>query len=423
MKVTECRMCKSTNLEEYINLGHQPPSDAFLTKEQTKEAITHYPLNVVLCKDCGLSQLGYVVPPEILYQQEYPYESSTTEKGRKHYWDFADSVSAIANVMEGELVIDIGSNVGVLLEGFKNNGAKVLGIDPAPNIVKKANDRGIETICEFFSSDVAENVVKKYGEASVITGTNVFAHVNDLFDFMRGVYTLLEERGVFVFESPSLLELVKNNAYSSIYHEHLSYLSLKPVVKFAKRMGLEVVRVEKHDIHEGSFRVFITKSLDWPIDKSVNEYLEEEEKSGIHNIATLKEFGYRAYEHLRTLDKLVRKLKGEKRDGESSIVLLSAPAKGMTIVNSLGWDYKLIEYATEKTPLKVGKFLPGGSIPVVEDKALLQSEPDYALIMAWNFQDEIIKNNMEYLKNGGKFIQLFPWIQVITKEMYEAKQA
>jgi len=181
-------MCHKNNLEEFLDMGHHPPSDAFLTKEESQQHVTHYPLKTVICLDCGLSQLNYVVPPEILYRRNYPYESSTTKSLTDYYNKFAESVVKRFDLKEDDLVIDIGSNVGVLLGGFKNNRTKVLGIDPAENIVEMANERGITTVCEFFGEGTAKKIRKGYGEASVITGTNIFAHVDDLDDFMKGEY-------------------------------------------------------------------------------------------------------------------------------------------------------------------------------------------------------------------------------------------
>lgn len=422
-KITKCRMCDSANLEEYLTLGHQPPSDAFITEEQRSDSINTYPLNVVVCHDCGLSQLDYVVDPKILYQQDYPYEASTTETGRRHYWEFAKAIVDRFNLKSEDIVIDIGSNVGVLLEGFQNNGVKVLGIDPAPNIVAKANTRGIRTVCDFFGLEAAKNLPKNtngdFGapnSISVIVGTNVFAHVDNLNSFMKAVQYLLKDDGIFIFESPSLKELIKNNAYSSVYHEHLSYLSLMPVSRFVGKFGMEVFDVEHQDIHEGSFRVFIGKSGKHKISENVDKYIKEEFEVGAYNINKLDEFAAKAYKHLDELDFMIR---GLAREGKK-IVLLSAPAKGMTIVSTLGWKNNTIYFATDKSPLKIGKYCPGGSIPILSDDALLKENIDYAAILAWNFQREIVKNNQEYLKRGGKFIQLFPEIKIIDSYTGEA---
>lgn len=402
-----CRMCKSEDLEVYLDLGSQVPSDAF--RGYKEEVQKKYPLEVTLCKNCGLSQLNYTVDPTELYQNNYPYESSITEGGKRHYFEFANKVVEKFKLTKEELIIDIGSNVGVLLEGFKNNGCKILGIDPAQNIVDKALIRGIPTICEFFGEKIAIEVLDKYGSASVITGTNVFAHVDNLDDFIKGVKTLLNNNGVFIFESPFLMSLVKENAYSSVYHEHLSYLSLKPVKQFMEKYDLEVFHIEERDIHEGSCRVFIAKKGTRYIGDSVGQYLSREDQSGIHDIVTLKVFADKAQKHRIDLVQLVSELRNENK----AIALLSCPAKGSTLIQYCGFDTRDIAFGTEKSLLKQGTYVPGTDIQVISDSALLELMPNYAILLAWNFRNEIIKNNLEYLNRGGKIIVPFPKIEIV----------
>ncbi len=411
-----CRMCKKEELEIVLDLGMHPPSDAFINESQLNDKTDLYPLQLCICKSCGLSQLSYVVPPEILYKQEYPYESSTTETGKKHYFDFAGSVIDRFKLTDKDLVVDIGSNVGVLLEGFKNLGTKILGIDPAQNIVKIANDRGIKTYCQFFNSAVATEVEKLDGKASVITGTNVFAHVDDLHDFMKAVDILLKDDGVFVFESPSMLGLIKNQAYSSLYHEHLTYLSLRPVMKFCESLGFEVFHVENQDIHEGSFRVMICRKGKKVIETSVFNYLKDEAEAKLHELETMYKFKDNALESIKGINELVAKLKSEGK----KIAFLSAPAKGMTLANACNFSARDIDFATEKSKLKIGKYTPGANIPVVADEELLNRMPDYAILLAWNFAKEIIKNNEEYLLKGGKIIVPFPEVRILEYEVHGA---
>lgn len=405
---TSCRMCSSKNLEKYLDLGTHAPSDAFHVERDTIQRV--FPLAVNLCMDCGLSQLSYTVPPEILYQQEYPYESSTTEGGKKHYFEFAKSVVDKFKLGKEDVVVDIGSNVGVLLEGFKNSGTRVLGIDPAQNIVKIANERGIETILGFFSREIAEKVRGQYGSASVICGTNVFAHVDDLDDFIKGIKELLSNNGVFIFESPNLMSLVKENAYSSVYHEHLSYLSLKPTIQFLAKHDMEVFHVEERDIHEGSFRIFIARKGSRFVGESVGQYLAREESAGIHDLDKLKEFSAKAYSHLREMADLIEKLK----DQGKKIVLLSCPAKGMTEIQCLGLHRTIVEFGTEKSRLKIGKFCPGSDIEVKSDNALVGMTNTVGVLLAWNFGQEIMKNNQVFRNGEGNlFLLPFPEIKLI----------
>jgi 2-polyprenyl-3-methyl-5-hydroxy-6-metoxy-1,4-benzoquinol methylase len=404
-----CRVCKSDALYKFLDLGHTTPADEFRRADELEEPIPQFPLNAVICESCGFVQLDYVVDGAYLFQKEYPYESSVTETGRKHYFDFAKSIIDYLGLDNDELVIDVGSNVGVLLEGFKNNGMKVLGIDPAPNIVEKANKRGIDTMCRFFGEASAKEAFEKKGAASVITGTNVFAHIDDLDDVMRGVKTLLNDKGVFIFESPHLLTLYSNLEYDTIYHEHLSYISISPLVDFFAKFGMEIIKVEKTNIHGGSIRVFIGFIGNNEIDPSVNLVLEEEESAGLKKIENWTNFADRVEQQRQSLLALIRKLKSEGK----TIVGLSAPAKGMTLLSHCKIGRETLEYITEKSELKMGKYAPVDKIPIVSDDRLIQDKPDYALLLAWNFSKEIIKNLDEYRKGGGKFIIPIPEPRII----------
>jgi len=399
-----CRMCGSTNLYKFLDLGFTPPADQFRRKDQLKEPDVHYPLDVCVCDDCGLVQLGYVVSPEILYRNDYPYESSTTQTGHRHWSSFSKTVVENFKLSGEDLVVDIGSNVGVLLSEFKKNGVKVQGVDPAANIVMLARERGIETICEFFNMDTAEKIVSERGHASVITGTNVFAHVNDLDAFMNSIKRLLNTKGIFVFEAPYFGNLLSANEYDTIYHEHLSYLSLKPLLPFFEKFDMEVFDVEQVDIHGGSFRVFVGKKSARPISNIVNTLIEQELASGMYDHDKLNQFSKNVEKNKKDLTWLLHSLKNQGK----SIVGVSAPAKGMTLLNYCGIDQSILDFVTEKSTLKIGRYTPGAHIPVLPDSALLEHKPDYALLLAWNFADEIMKNLEEFRKAGGKFIIPIP---------------
>jgi len=228
-------MCKSTKLYSFLNLGFSALSDDFLTKDDLDEPEIFYPLNVLICKNCGLCQLGYTVPPEYMYKIFYPYDSSITKTGREHFTEMGYDICGNFNLELNSLVIDVGSNSGVLLSSFKSKNMKVLGIEPSASVANIARNNGITTIIDFFSNKLAKKVVKKFGKASVITATNVFAHIDNLDDFMNGVKTLLKEDGILVIEAPYLVNLIDNLEYDTIYHEHLSYLSVKPLRRFCKK--------------------------------------------------------------------------------------------------------------------------------------------------------------------------------------------
>lgn len=406
-----CRMCGSVSLRQFLNLGFTPPADSFLRPDQLREPETHYPLEVCQCSACGLTQLNYVVSPEILYRHDYPYESSITKAGRRHWKEFADTVSTTMGLSERDLVIDIGSNVGVLLECFRDNGARILGIDPASNIVRIAERRGIETWDEFFAPHVVERVLKQKGKASVITATNVFAHVDDLHGFMIAVDRLLTDKGIFVFEAPHFGRLLQALEYDTIYHEHLCYLSLKPLIRFFRQFQLEVFDVQERDIHGGSFRVYISREGNYPVSAAVPRMLEWEESSRLYDPGALAGFAARVEANRTQLLRLLHELKGQGK----RIAGVSAPAKGMTLLNYCRIGPELLEFVTEKSALKVGRFTPGMHIPVVADEELVRQRIDYALLLAWNFAEEIMGNLTEFSQRGGRFIIPVPAPQVVAR--------
>lgn len=408
MKLTNCRVCRGTAFSQILDLGHTPLADDFLTPERLHEPETHFPLRVVECDACRLVQLDYTVDRSTLYSPDYPYLSSTTITGRAHYHGMASRIVHRFSTW-GELAVDIGSNVGVLLGGFRQQGSmRVLGIEPVPPIARMANLAGIDTISSFFSSDLATDIVKSRGRAFVITGTNVVAHIHDLHDLARGISILLAPRGVFVFEAPYLLDLVSQGAYDTIYHEHLSYLSVSPVNRLFHLYGMEVIDVEPQPIHGGTLRYFVAARGDYPVSTVVSEFERRE-----HDLSfSAPSFANRITEHRRALVSMLSSL----RTSGHTIAAVSAPAKGMTLLNTCGLGPHLLDFVTEKSETKIGRFTPGTHLPVLPDSALLDRRPDYALLLAWNFADEIIANNAAYRERGGKFIVPIPFPQIVESE-------
>ena len=274
-KIVSCRMCDSSDLYEFLDLGFLPPADGILTREELDEPEINFPLRVCQCQECGLTQLTYAVNPELLYGEKYSYESSTTETGKKHYFEMAESIVK-RFCLNDSLVVDIGSNVGVLLEGFQKDGCRVLGIDAAPKIVKIANERGVETWGGLMSVDVASKIVREKGKAKVVCGTNVFAHIDDKKGLIESLNLLLDDDGIFVIESPYLVDLIDNMEYDTIYLDHLEYLSLRPVVNFFDSHGFQVFDVEKYGIHGSSLRVFVSRKGKRVIEGNVDKFLKLE---------------------------------------------------------------------------------------------------------------------------------------------------
>ncbi len=402
-------MCKSKNLFEFLNLRFSPISDQILTKDQLDEPEAAYPITVNSCMDCGFCQLGFVVRPELMYNENYSYDGSTTIGSRQHHISMANQICDNFKLGHDSLIIDIGSNAGVLLSGFRDRGCKVLGIDPSVNVANIARNKGIEVIGEFFSSELAKRIKKEYGQVSVITGTNVFAHIDDLHNFFKAADILLKEDGIVCIEAPNLVALIENLEYDTIYHEHLSYLSLKPLRDFCKKMHMDIFNVEFHEMHGGSFRYFIGREKLRKINENIPKYLQLEEEKGIYKKSRLEKFALDVKNQKEELNSLLWNL---KREGKK-IVGISAPAKGNTLMNYCKIGPDLLDYLTELNPLKIGKFSPGMHIPIVDEKRLLIDKPDYGLLLAWNFADEIIKNNQEFAENGGKFIIPIPHPRIV----------
>jgi SAM-dependent methyltransferase len=403
-------MCGKTNLYKFLDLGATPPADDFRRAEQLQQPETYFPLEVFMCADCGLAQLGHVVPPEILYRQDYPYEASTTAAGRAHWARMAQEIVERLRLAPGKLVVDIGSNVGVLLGAFRDAGMRVRGVDPAPNIAEIARSHGIDTMCTFFGADAAAQILKEDGPASVITGTNVFAHVDDLRAFMRGIDQLLSPDGALIIEAPYLANLIAYTEYDTIYHEHLSYLSVRPLISFFDSCDMEVFDVEQVEIHGGSLRVFVGRRGRHAVTSDVSRLLAQEEETGLHAPETLKTFAKAVEQNRRELVWLLHRLKA---DGKK-IAGVSAPAKGMTLLNYCKIDGQILDFVTEKSPLKIGRFTPGARLPVVSDDRLVRDRCDYGLLLAWNFADEIIRNLDGFRRQGGRFIIPIPAPRVVS---------
>ena len=406
-----CRLCKSKNLKMFLDLGHHPPSDQFIKENRINKKIEYYPLKVNNCMSCGFKQLNYVVDPTILYQEDYPYESSLTKDGNNHFKEFAKSCKKKFLLNKNDFVVDVGSNVGNLLSHFKKIRIKTLGVDPAKNICQIANKRGIKTINSFFSQKICRKIKKKYGQAKIITGSNVFAHIDDLDEFFKSVKILLKTDGALIVEVPYFLNLIKNLEYDTIYHEHLSYITLIPLIKYLNKKNLEIFDVEKKDIHGGSIRIFIGIKKKFQKSEKLKKILIKEKQSKLNNMNNLLNFSEKVKKNRMQLVNLLMKLKSKNK----KIAVLSAPAKGMTLLNYCKIDKDLIEFATEKSKLKINTFTPGVNIKVFSDREIYKKKPDYALILAWNFYKEIIRNNKQFFNLGGKFIIPVPKPRIISK--------
>jgi len=347
----------------------------------------------------------------IIFNEKYAYDAGNTKSRREHHFQMAKEICERFKIKKNSLVVDIGSNVGVLLEGFKSQEMDVLGIDASDSVAKMARDNGIETITAFFNPELAKKITQKKN-ATVITATNVFAHLENYSEFMKGIDVLLDENGIFVFQVHYFLDLIQKLQYDMIFHEHILYESLKPLTIFFERMGMTLFDVERSDIDGGVIRCFVSKKRKQQVSDNIKNLLEEEEKSGIHSKERLLKFAKEVEAHREELLSLITKLKQEGK----RIVAVSMPAKGIALFNYCKIDTRLIDYATERTDLKIGKYAPGSHIPIKSDELLLRDMPDYAILPAWNFEKEIISNNQEFLNKGGKFIIPIPKPRIVEKK-------
>ncbi|MCI0411454.1 class I SAM-dependent methyltransferase [bacterium] len=405
----ECRICKSQALEQFLSLGLMPPANAFLTADQLKEPEMRFPLAVCLCGNCALVQLKDVVDPELLFKN-YVYASSTSSSFRAHFQSFAEQVYHRFKLDSESLVVDVGSNDGILLKPFKELGARILGVDPAENLARIATEAGIDTLPVFFGIKTAQIIAEARGKAHILTANNVFAHVDDLDSFVKAVRAVLREDGVFIFEVPYLVDLLTKNLFDTIYHEHLSYFSLKPLLHHFQKQEMQVFEVQKVDSHGGSLRVFVRNAgAGQESADSVRKLLELEEDLAIYSLETWRSFSDRVQQNREKFRNLFQRLKSAGK----RIAGYGAPAKGNTLLNYFGITHRELEYIADDSPLKQNLFTPGSHIPVSSPDRLSVDRPDYVLILAWNFADSIMERLSSFRSSGGKFILPVPSPEVI----------
>jgi len=400
----ECRFCHSKNLEMFLDLGLIPIVYRFLEECELKKPETFYPLNVYLCIDCGLAQLGYVIPSEILFNKDYPYDSRITKSRNKSYSRLAEFTCDKFQIQKNSLVVDIGSNTGLLLSCFKNQGMNVIGIEPSSKLAEIANLDELSTHVGFFDNDIVQKIISEFGTAKIVLATNVFAHIQDYDSFIQNLKKLLSNDGIFVIQVPHFLPLLNNLEYDTMYHEHVCYFGLKPLMTFFNKFDMDIFEVIEDPIDGGSIRCFIGKKGSKNISSNIEEILSKENEEQIYSLNRLKQFSSSVKMQKENLLNLLTTIKKENK----KIVGIGAAAKGIALLSYCKIDHDILDFITEKDSLKIGKFTAGMHIPVKSDDVLIQEKPDYALILAWNFADEIMNNLDEYRKHGGKFIIPIP---------------
>jgi len=401
-------MCNSRNLKPFFDLGETALANSFLKKEALDKPEPKYPLKVFFCEDCGLSQLVHVVEPEILFR-DYVYFSSGMPTLPEHFKKYAKEAVNDFVSSKDDLVVEIGSNDGLLLGAIKNLGAKVLGVDPAKNIAKVANERGVETLPEFFSEKLAGEIAAKYGKAKVMIGNNVVAHIDNHHDLVKGVSALLANDGVFMFEAPYIVDMFENYTFDTIYHEHLSYLSVRPLVNLFKQFGMELFDVKVFPVQGNSIRGYAGKSGQHEISPRVAELLQKEKLMKLDKLETYLKLASDIKEMNQKVITVLRELKAKGK----RIAGYGAPAKGNTLLSYFGIGPDILDYATEALPSKIGFYTPGTHIPVVNIEDARKNPPDYFLLLAWNYKDVILNKEESLRQKGVKFIMPVGKIEIL----------
>lgn len=398
--VIKCQICNGTKLQPVLSLGHQPIPQEYLTDRLVHE--TNYPLNLQFCSKCGLTQVDYIIDPELVFPKNYPYRTGLTNMLIRNFRQLAETLDQKYHLKPKDLVIDIGSNDGTLLEGFKEKRTRVLGVEPT-DAAKVANKNKIPTIQAFFDPKTVKAIVKKYGKARIVTATNVFAHIINMPQLMASIKAVLDKDGVFVSESQYLMDIIEKLEFDTVYHEHLRFYGLKPLQYLFEKYGMSIVDAERITAAGGSIRVYAMKGKH-PMSAQAKDLLRKEKEAGLYDIKKLREFASAAVE---AKHELMRVLIQCKQEG-ARIVGIGSPCRANTLLGFAKIDDQLLDYAVERTGSpKIGMLTPGTHIPVLDEKQLFKDQPEYALMLSWHIGQEL----MEKLRAAGyqgKFIMPLP---------------
>jgi hypothetical protein len=406
--MSNCRFCGAELDRVFVDLGMSPLCETFLTADELNRMEPFYPLRVYVCEECWLVQLEEYVSPQEIFGF-YPYFSSYSASWLRHAERFVESAIDRFKLNGSNLVVELGSNDGYLLQYFVKAGIPVIGIEPAANVAAEANDKGVPTRNVFFDETTARDLREESIRADLIVGNNVLAQVPDLNGFVAGIAALLADEGVVTLEWPHLLRLVQGNQFDTIYHEHFSYFSFSVMGRIADAHSLQVFDVEELPSHGGSLRVFL-QHQDGPhrVSESVPQMLEKERLEGMTRGDYYSAFGNRVESVKRNLLKFLI----EAKENRHVVIGYGAPGKGNTLLNYCGIRSDLLPYTVDRNPLKQGRFLPGTHIPIKEPDAINETKPDFVLILPWNLKDEIVAQMHEIRSWGGKFVVPIPEVEV-----------
>ena len=409
MTESRCRFCAASLTRSFCDLGMSPPSNSYLTSEQLNEGETFFPLHAFVCEQCFLVQLGEFQSPDEIFS-EYAYFSSYSDSWMRHASDYAAMIEARAGLTRDSLVIEIASNDGYLLRNFVARGIPVLGIEPARNVARVAEEQGVRTLVRFFGTEVASELAASGEQGDLIAANNVLAHVPDLNDFVAGLKLALKPAGMITVEFPHLERLIEENQFDTIYHEHFSYFSFLTAQALFAAHGLTLFDVEELPTHGGSLRIYArhAEHQSLKVSEAVTALAARERSLGLAGIAAYESFAERVKATKRNLlEFLVTAKKQGKR-----IAGYGAAAKGNTLLNYCGIRGDFLDYVVDRNPYKQGKFLPGTHIPILDPGHVAETRPDYLLILPWNIKDEVVEKMSEIRDWGGRFVIPIPRVEV-----------
>ena len=411
MSASPCRACGAPVHVTFADLGMSPLSNSYLKPGQLELAEKFYPLHARVCERCLLVQLGEFEPPEHIFSGDYAYFSSYSDLWLKHASDYVEQMVSRFGYGKRHFAVEIASNDGYLLQYFVRKGVPVLGIEPAANCARAAQEKGVATLVKFFGTQTATELAAQGRRADLLLGNNVLAHVPDLNDFVRGMQVLLAPGGVITMEFPHLLNLIEQNQFDTIYHEHFSYFSFLVVEQVFAKHGLVLFDVEELPTHGGSLRIYARHAADSakPVEASVGALKEKEKRAGLDRIDAYRSYGGRVQ---RTKRRLLEFMVRAKEEGKR-IAGYGAPAKGNTLLNYCGIRSDFIDFTVDRSPHKQGSFLPGTHIPVLHPDRIREARPDYLLILPWNLKEEVMAQ-MAYIREwGGRFVVPIPEVAVL----------
>lgn len=399
---TSCRGCGSGNLQLLIDYGFMPLAGGFMGPDEVSTRNIAYPLRLVRCTDCTLMQVLDTVPPEKIFSQ-YSYASSTTRTLINHFAEMGQEI-VDAFAAQGKLVVEFGCNDGILIRPLRQAGALAVGIDPSDVALRASQEQGWTLIQDYFNETVASQVHGKYGQARIVVGNNVFAHVDDIHAIVRGVTALLEDEGVYIFEVHYQGDLINTVQFDTVYHEHICYYSLTALAKLLSQHDLKVIDVRRISIHAGSIRVMVAREISSrPISQRVTEMLEAEKK------LDMDRFVRQVHARRASMQKLI----GDLHKAGRRVVAYGAAGRMTIMLNYCNLGSDLIEYVLDMSPLRHGKIVPGILIPIVPPQVFHDALPDYAIMTAWNYEPEIVAKEQDFLKQGGRFIIPLPDIRIV----------